>query len=304
MFDAQYSFFSVLRGPTNFEDLYQGQPPNIPIILSDSETGKDSQADESYERLLAQYRQQGGFVPPLDAANNRVDPFLIKGMSVPLGSMVTLLLPSGPTGTTQDSQAWEYVFLWRLRSTRAYQATGVPYHNKFDGLGQDDNGEYAINPQPLVKFGGIATKRDMIVCAYEPLRYAQPEPTNTIADQTLWPVKLSTRPVVPVLGNPIFPGFGGQTALGKFQQGVVKDGLSTLPNHNVHRMIALGDELLVLLLSGRGANDPVYNFDRDDYYTSLFFGRAGYQLGVPTVATVGEPNKQLGAYLATGVGPA
>jgi hypothetical protein len=304
VFDAQYSFFQVLRAPENFEDLYQGQPPNIPIILSDQKSGKDPQAEESYQALIAQYRQQGGFGAGLTAANNRVDPFLIRGMAVPLGAMVTLLLPAGPTGGTEASLPFEYVFFWRLRSTRAYQAIGVPYHSPFDGLGQDDDGSAAINPAAVVKFDGVSEKRDLIVCAYEPLRYAQAEPTNTIADQTLWPVKLSTRPSAPVVSNPIFPGFGGQTALGKFQQGVVKNGIGTLPNHNVHRMIALGDELVVLLLSGRGAGDAVYNFDSTDYFTSLFFGRAGYQVGDPNVATVGQPNKQLGAYLASGVGPA
>lgn len=296
---AEYSIAHVLRGYVNFEDVYQGEQTSTPVMLSPEPSGRDPEAQVSYDKLAAQYRANGGFGGGLTAADNGVSPFLVAGLPVPFGSMVTLLLPNLAGDNNLSPPPITYHVIWRMRSVSQFIQKRAPYHMAFDGVGQPDDGSQDVQPIGGVKFAGSSAVRKLIIASTEMIRYPQSAPASPDqwAEETMWGAGLVTQTTDPV-DRPLFPGFGGQLAIGDVQQGYIMNGQGNFPVYVPYETRAMGDELLIAVTMDSGT----WDFDTTNYIVSLLFGRAGYETGKPTVATPLKQNPTLGVYVLTGSG--
>ena len=132
LFDPQVSMCRFLRPFPNFERVYQGQDGSRPI---------------AFPGVLDLYAEKGvtGY-----------DPNLLGGITVPMGSRVTIWIPQTIAGYDVNA-LYRYQILWRLRNVRdcrAGQAEGQvtptqnysSYHLTTSGLGQpQSNTPSALN---------------------------------------------------------------------------------------------------------------------------------------------------------------
>jgi hypothetical protein len=301
---AEFSIAKIARGYTNFEDVYQGQAVDVPVFLSDKVSGKDDLALDSYGKLKAQYDRNGGFGGGLTAADNGISPFLVAGIPVPMGSLVSVLLPNVPGSFDGGvTPALTYHLIWRMRSVGKFRTDRAPYHLAFDGKGQSDDGSLDVGPVGAAKFAGASEIRQLIVGSQEVIRFPQTPSSGAWAEENLWALAQNTQ-VTTQLKRPLFPAFGGtEVAEGDIQQGYLKNGQGNFPLYVPYLTRAMGDELLVAVTAVSDPAATTWDFDGAHFNVSLAFGRAGYVTGKSQLATPLKPNPQIGVYVMTGVGP-
>ena len=318
----EFGITKILRGYDDFEDVYQGQGiDNNVIWLSDRKDGKDPQAALAFKKLQAEVDANGGVIPPLGLTSNDtgVNPWLQRGLPVPLGASIVMYLPYAQ-GYSVSGEAFfnlplKYIVAWRNRSVSAQGLNRQPYHQAFDGLGQTDDGR--LNALTATGagthiFSGAATARRVIQAFWEPLRYAQAEPplTGGPAIEDVWELTFRTAPdVAQTPLPPLFPYLKTLTpapnpTLGALGQGSLKNN-NTFPFYVPVSTKVKGDELLIGVTLDTSNISPGagFNFDAGAYILSLAFGRAGYITGDPSIATPLVPNRQLGVYVTTGSNP-
>ncbi len=128
-----FSMARILRGYTDFEDIYQDTDQKYPIYLSDRKSGKDPISEVAYGRISAQYRANAGTLP-LDNNDTGVDPWLQRGVPVPLGAQCALYFPYISSAST-PSRGYNYFLIWRVRSSSSYNQLRQPFHSPFNGAG-------------------------------------------------------------------------------------------------------------------------------------------------------------------------
>jgi len=305
-----YSMSRLLRGYVNFEDQYQGEPTTQVIWLSDRKDGKDPLAKVAFDSLRAQYQRQGKtFSPPLTDNETGVDPFLIRGLPVPIGAWVILYLPVCANAVSGSLQ---FIVGWRLRGLDAYATARAPYHQADEGDGRNDDGSTYASQMGLGAvqiFDGAAMRRRLIISGWQSLRYPPaysalaPTPVEKFQIESFGGYDDGVQGIFAGdQGN--FPGIVPDTkVIPALSQGILPNATNTTTFYHPIVIKALGDEML-LGVRPQNANAEVnYDFNDDELELSYYFGRNGFNASAGTgFGTPLVPNEQLGVYVVTGTG--
>jgi len=221
--DAQFGIARILRPYAGFDNLtpgngsYQGISTNIPIMLTEGGLALDP------------FAGQAGYAPSL-----------VRGLGVPLGSRVSIWVPSIPPNNGGVAPfGYVYSAIWRLRNLHDYAVGRIPYHYPKQGSGV-----------PVV-----GSARVVIPAASQSVIYNDgPAPTTLggAATQSVYAEALTFNFSVNAgLGIPLIPGgTSGSVAQGlapSDQEGAV---------YEIIELQALGDELLIgVTRSGAGTWD-------------------------------------------------
>jgi len=293
---AKQSFFTELRGPEGFESLYQGQPCTTPIILSASESGLDPEADAQFGRLKQVYSQNGKQYP-IVASGEGISPYLICGLPVP--AMATALIWIPALEISVSNPAYQYQFIWRIRSFSTAGTKRRPFHSRNSRPGPEDSGQNNYVPALLTDaWNGASTIRFPILAAEDTLVYAQAEPTGgASAEANVYWLRNT-----PHIESDYFPPIvraldGTRVAYGQVSQGLIPDPTYGIPSHLPVTTMCKGDELCVLVSrpSG-GAGAATWDFAGIDSSVSKIYGR-----GIDVNGAYVKINA--GVMVATGVTP-
>jgi hypothetical protein len=257
--DSQWTMFRYLRPFPNFERVYQGQSGSTPI---------------AFPGELDQY-----------AARNAVgyDPNLIAGITVPLGSRVTIWIPQtlGPNFDEHGvnlpvvNELYQYQLLWRSRTTKDFvtgqaSSIGTPiqsyssYHLPTSGFGQP---QISGNPN---------TQRYYLPGAIRTVAFEQTEPVGTVPGV----IHLRGEYLQPI-GNPVWvPPLTPSGNAAVWQQGAYTGfGPNPLgPSYLTFTTDAEGDELSIL--ASKINPDIAWNFaslDPGDLAFSNTYGTSNGQ---------------------------
>jgi hypothetical protein len=243
----QFSVVKVLRPFANFEALYQGVTADRQIMCTEVLKGSGGEPRDD----LAIRGTPG------------IDPNLVRGLAVPLGTRVVLWLPKivpvvNPVGDTPIRYRWS--IQWRLRNPFDYRNKRQPYHFPKQGEGV---------PDTSVPFAGTRT---VIPACNQTIVYTEPEPTSvtgTVA-QNMRIEDVTTGGEYPpsfiTQGLPLMPPIGaGPTGIGAIQQGLADpatagDGVALAAFYQWHEIAAVGDELLIGLWRTNPGTQPNWNF--------------------------------------------
>jgi len=281
--DAQASLIFTMRPYANFEADYQGASGQFPIMFTDQGEALDPQAGKP------------GYSPNL-----------VKGLPVPMGARVMVWLPMSGTPTVSGlAEIYNWLFIWRIRSTADFRLARMAYHYPKQGPG-------VTTTFPDVDFG----PRFIIPSSMHGVVYQDPGPrvispngvgvplteqaaarviTECFQPQRIVGSFAGTKP----MENPFVPG-------GDF--GIIEQGISDsfssiladqgLPIFMPVDVTALGDELLIACTKP-SLNNFVQNVSADwdfnstavDEPFSILFGQDG------TPATQ-APVTDLGVYVS------
>jgi hypothetical protein len=125
--DAQFGIARVLRPFAGFEDVYQGQPGNVPIAIPGD--------------------------LDVDAGKEGFNPNLIRGQAVPFGSKITLWIPTILSTIQGQPIPYAYQVIWRLRNLRDFRANRSAYHFPRQEIAEDN--EFVIpSAKKVILFEG------------------------------------------------------------------------------------------------------------------------------------------------------
>lgn len=273
MADAQFGTISVLRPPTGFEALYDGQSAYLPIYFYPRGRTFDDQA----LALRAGY-----------------DPDLIRGLPVPMGSRVVIWIPNMywvETAAPLVVKAYTFKFIWRYRNLFDYRVSRIPWHLA-RGRGPNDT-----------TGGGVGDPRVIIPAAYNSVIYNQAEDTLAAAPDTVPAVQRCRAEFVKfgflsVPGPIIPPGFPN---VGVIQQGVydpaVAGAAALRPGFLVHEMQALGDELIIAMAR---ETEVLPNWG---LLGAVFPGNADVDVSNKLGIGYGDEQPDVGLYVSVGSAP-
>lgn len=293
---AKQSFFTELRGPVGFESLYQGQSCTIPIILSTSLTGLDPDAEAQVGRLQQVYSQNGKQYP-IVASGEGISPYLICGLPVPAMATALIWIPS--LEVSISNPAYQYQFIWRIRSFRTAGQKRRPFHGRNSRPGPEDSGQNNYIPAlGTAAWTGASALRYPILAAEDTLTYAQAEPAaGSSAEANVYWVRNS-----PHIGADYVPPVvraldGTKVAYGQVSQGIIPDPTYGVPSHFPITTMCKGDELCILVSrQAAGEGSANWNFNGIDASISTVYGR-GVQVNGQYVQV------NAGIMVATGVTP-
>jgi hypothetical protein len=232
MADAQFGVTRILRPPSGFEAIYQGQPATTPIYLF----------------------QNGDPLDPF-AGQAGYDPNLIAGLSVPFGARLALWIPNifyVDDDVPPVFPVYEWIFIWRLRNVFDFRNSPlrIPYH-------------FPQVEGPIDTSFVPAQARVTLPAAYNTITYIQPEPVSATLPDSLRAVQKARAEDIK-FGTVALSGPLLDLALteGVVQQGVQDPGVTAdaiRPRFMVHEVQALGDELIVAVRRS-ATNVPNWGF--------------------------------------------
>lgn len=239
--DAQWTMCRVLKPFPNFERVYQGKAGTLPI---------------AFPGILDLYAER---------ATQGYDPNLIAGLTVPLGSRVTIWIPQTITDGADTESApvvnalYQYQIIWRMRTVRDFrvgQAQGQvsavqtysSYHLPTNALGQPQAQTVGLSP---------ANQRYFLPGATRTVAFEQAEPTGGgpgvihLRGEQLQPLAdpIWTRPLTPSGANAVWEQ-GAYTNSSAANTGG--------PAYFTFTTDAEGDELCIL--ASKIDTDPVWDF--------------------------------------------
>lgn len=292
--DAQFTVAAVLRPFEGFEAVYQGQSVFTPIVFPGT-------LDE-------------------DAGKPGFSPYLLRGLSVPMGAKVQLWFPA-VVGTIDNQPLgdYKYLLIWRLRNVADFAARQRPFHLKKDSFGASDT---FLAPTPPDRY--------VLPAATETVVYQQAEPatfppafispgaglgvlrSETIAvpsdlTETFASAGLPLLPpnAAPPFANgfPVPPGTN-LVPLGAYQQGVIDPRYSNTAPTALFRpyfTVAKGDELIIAC-ARNNPNESIltWDFSGPDFQFSNLYGTNAFP---PSGTTSHRPFSDLGIYVFTGSNP-
>lgn len=260
MADAQFGIGRILRPVDTFQATYTGRSAASPIYMFDTGGNLDQLAADrvaGYDRTLA------------------------RGIPVPIGSRVVLLIPNifwietGPI-----ARGYEWVFIWRWRSLADYRRSRkLPFQLAKQGTGPDDT------TAPVGQ-----RERVVIPAAYNTVVFNQTEPTAELARAVQHAHSEDIEFATVTLPGPLLPD-GTEQAV---EQGILNPAVVTdaiRPQFLVHEMQALGNELLIAIKRDV-AVDANWNFATVDLRLAQFLGNA-----------TGQTFPDVGVYVCTGSAP-
>lgn len=239
--DAQWTMCRVLKPIPNFEALYQGKPGTRPI---------------AFPGILDLYASRG---------TQGYDPNLIAGLTVPLGSKVTIWIPQTIADGADTESApvvnalYQYQILWRMRTVRDFrvgQAEGQVssvqsysgYHLPTNALGQPQ--AVTVGPSP-------SNARYYLPGASETMAFEQTEPSDGSAGVLNLRSQRLQLVTDPIWTRPLTPN--GDDAV--WEQGAYTNSSAAAtggPAYSAFTTIAKGDELCIL--AWKVDTDPVWDF--------------------------------------------
>ena len=269
--DGQWTMFRYLRPFPNFERMYQGKPGNRPIAFP-------GVLDLFADKKVVGY-----------------DPDLIGGITVPLGSRVTIWIPQTLGQMDLDfppavNALYQYQILWRDRNTRDFrvgQAEGIgnaqqsysSFHLPTSGFGQAQNNPASPGDQRYFLPGAIRT-----------VAFEQAEPVGTVPSV----IHLRGEYLQPV-GDPVWiPPLTPTGTDGVWQQGSYLDSASANaggPAYFTFTTDAEGDEMMIL--ASKISPSTPWDFTTDAPGDGSFSNTYGTNNGQ-------NPPAQYGILVATG----
>jgi hypothetical protein len=211
--DAQFGIARILRPYAGFEADYAGQPVSRPIMCTQVISGTGG---EPRDQLALE--QAHGY-----------DPRLVRGLPVPLGSRVLLMVPKIPANTTER---YIWTIAWRLRNTHDFRVARMPYSFPKQGLGVPDG----------------ASDRFIIPAADQATIYNAPTPLGTL-DRVVQTVR--TEDVSFGSTNLFRPDLPNAVTAGTWQQGLLNPALVSdanlpyVPSYQYHEVYAVGNEIII-----------------------------------------------------------
>jgi len=282
MVDAQFTVAHVLKPFPDFEDVYQGESPDIPIMFH---------PEDPFTRQIE----------PLDpqSEDTGYDDQLLRYVGVPMGSRVLVWIPHalGVDGNTVVQSNYRYYFFWRIRNLAAMRAAALsgretkPYHSR-TYPGRQDNSSGAAVDQFLIP----AATRSVVIGQAEPA--GSLEQNNNLRRENIVLVDTSLQKVLPYLPDGT-NGHHQQGVLDPNAMPVGSEALPFIPRWIPFWMDAEGDEFAMAAVRAdafdQGADN--WNFDAaDDAGFSSVYGRN-------QSATVQENPAGMGIYVFTGTAP-
>jgi hypothetical protein len=235
LMDGQWTMCRFLKPFPNFERVYQGADGSQPI---------------AFPGTLDLFAQQGvqGY-----------DPNLLAGITVPLGSRVTIWIPQTIAGYAVNAN-YQYQILWRFRNVRDYRAgqaqgqvssvqTYSSYHLKTSALGQP---EFVQNPPSALQ------SRFFLPGATRTVAFEETEPSGGASSILNLRGELLNPTLDPVWVQPLTPA--GNLAV--WQQGTYVGSSHANtggPSWMTFTTDAEGDEMAILAYKkavGEGPPDP------------------------------------------------
>lgn len=215
---AQLGIKHVLRPFNNALTVYQGQPANYWMMLTEQPSGLDEFAGT-----------------PGYPAN------LLAGLRVPMGARIQIWLPHIYTAQVDPANVETYQFslVYRLRNLVEYRnsPTRGPWHSP-NSLGTPDTTPGTGGPRVLKP----AAYRSYAVPQTPP---ADP-PSQTREQVKVYPADLSPYAGNPAAGSPLAPdGTQGVIQSGVLDPNIVTPFTADSPFFDVINDVALGDELLI-----------------------------------------------------------
>jgi len=238
--DPQFGVVRVLRPYADFEDVYQGQAANIPIMLTESGEALDEQAgDTGYDERL------------------------VRGLTVPVGARILLAVPN-TFSSPGIGQLFPYIYTlsWRFRNLSDFRLKRKSYHFPKQGTGV---------PETLVDPGD----RVPLAVTNQPVIYNQAEvaagPAQAVQTQNLHTENVRLAGIG--LTNPINP----DGSAGALQQGILTPTASnahTRSFFSTQEVQAISDELLISVTrednDGASANWAFAAGETDDQFSEIY----------------------------------
>lgn len=305
---AQQVTGTILRPFEGFEQVYQGQDGTIPIVFPGT-------LDE-------------------DAGKEGFSPYLLRGISCPLGAKAMFWLPAVTEAitieTTDFSIDYGYVLHWRMRNTGDANRDVIAGRSQIRGFHLSEQG---VGAEDSLLAPNGPTPQFLLPSATETILFQQPEPTSAIGPSTpgAGVANLRTQGIaVPSDGSeggasnglPFLPpgaapnfandypvGSGNTSPLGLFEQGVADPSLFEQAPFSVFRpyfTICKGDELMIACARRPflGATQPIPPWDFNAPGTGLGTDKQFSNIyGINAAGPQHKPFKNLGIYAFFGSNP-
>jgi hypothetical protein len=235
MDDAQFGIIKILKPYPTFTTDYQGKTVIAPIMFT-----------------------EGGLPLDAEAGTPGYSPYLIRGLSVPMGARISMWLPL--FGGVVGSSVWLYkwAFTFRLRNVFDFRSQRKAYHYPKQGVGVPD-GTFPFPGLPQV----------VIPAAMHSTLYAQPRPELLMTPPSFAPTAILQTDLLMVdPTNVSAPPFIPGGHVGYPQQGITDPNApaGVVPESYLFCEIeAGGDELLIGMTrdaaSNYGTPDTVSTWD-------------------------------------------
>ncbi len=238
VFEGQWSIARFLKPFKGFEQVYQGESGSRPIAFPGTLD------------LYAQKKLPG------------YDPFLLAGVTVPLGAQVRIWIPLTISGG-EAFPRYNYQIVWRLRTVNDFitgQGTGQvsavqtysAYHLGVGPLGQPES------------IGSASAERYFLPGALETAIFPQAQPADLLAGSP-GVLQLQGQVLQPVATPTWLPPL---TATGKeaaWQQGVYpsSNALATSPTFLMYELEAQGDELSIFATRASADTESAWDFTKN-----------------------------------------
>jgi len=259
--DGQFGPQAILRPFAGFEVVYDASPGTTPIMFNEQIAGTAADALDP------------------QAGRTGYSPYLMRGLAVPEGARVQILLP-GLLAQVNPLYTWQIV--WRMRNPgdAAAREGQINWHFPKQVYGVADTR------------GGATEPRVIIPSIYETVLYSEAEPVGA-NDRVTGHLRIDT--VSPRSDNRPRPFLPAGTR-GEYEQGIVDPGGTQpwvaaafgFPSYNSYFSNAKGDEMLLALYRDAAPWD-FFGGGADDAVISDLFG-------------VNSPN-DLGVYVSFGSAP-
>lgn len=252
--DAQFGNGVIMRPAADFAVAYQGKSIIYPILFG----------------------PEGQILDP-ESGNVGYSTRLAKGLSVPFGARISILIPYIAPGITVAppgvSATYHWSIAWRIRNLFDYRQNRTPFHLPKQTLGVAST---------LV---GDAGTRVVLVSAWQTIPYVGALPAaGTVAEESLRTSRFVPDGSVGFTNLPILNAAGDSIAIG---QGVLDPGAPLIgynsqtargPIFQIYETQAQGDELL-LLISRENGSKNTWDFTMDDQTMSGMFA-ASNEIGI------------------------
>lgn len=290
--DPQFGLTAILRPYVGFDaqtggvECYQGVSGDTPIMFT-----------------------EGGVVFDPQAGKPGYSKRLIKGLSVPFGTRISIWLPSLTTFSgTEDSTTVKYTWqlIWRQRNVFDYRAQRIAFHYPKQGIGVPD---LTAGDQPPERVIIPAAGHSIIVNSANPgsSTSATVDPFDAIGQvfsERFRPTKAIGMSALPLA--PAVPGIVPPTPMAIVAQGILDFGAlgakAYFPIFQTVEVQALGDELLIACTKDVSSTGSFVNWDFTAVLQDLLFSFIFGTVVQPNSENLlGGPFPDLGVYVNVGV---
>ena len=212
--DAQFSIAFTMRPRQDYVSIYEGQPADDPVYFFPEGDPVDPLAEQG----------ESGYAPNL-----------ARGLKIPMGSHIMLLMPNLFWSDLADppvTRGYIYTLIWRIRNLSDFLRGRLPFHSP------RDQGVVDTTAPPG------SQSRVPIIAAYQTITYVQPEPGTVPGRVTQNVHSEDLQFASDLILNPRLPGGSRQPV----QQGIADPATVTdteQPGFMIHDVQAFGDDLLI-----------------------------------------------------------